>query len=68
LWFVSEEATDEQFDAIRAVFAGEFGGRLADLFGEVMDVKRAPITHTTVQGKGALRIGDVVSGCCTTTR
>lgn len=65
VWFISEEATDEQFDAIRAVFSGELGGPLADLadlFGEVMDVKRAPITHTTVQGKGSLRIGDVVSG------
>lgn len=65
VWFISEEASDEQFDAIRALFAGELGGPLADLadlFGEVMDVKRAPITHITVQGKGALTISDVVSG------
>lgn len=65
VWFISEEATDEQFDAIRAVFSGELGGPLADLadlFGEVMAVKRAPITHRTVEGKGTLAIGDVVAG------
>lgn len=46
-------------------FAGDLGGPLADLaglFGEVMDVKRAPITHQTVHGKGTLTIGDFVSG------
>ena len=65
VWFISEEASDEQFDAIRAAFAGEVGGPLADLaglFGEVMDVKRAPIAHETREGRGTLRIGDVVSG------
>lgn len=65
VWFISEEASDEQFDAIHDAFAGRLGGPLADLadlFGEVMDVKRAPITHETVQGKGRLLIGDVVSG------
>ena len=65
VWFISEEATDEQFDAIRDVFAGELGGPLADLaglFGEILDVKRAPIAHETREGRGSLRIGDVVSG------
>lgn len=65
VWFISEEATDEQFAAIRDAFSGELGGPLADLadlFGEVMDVKRAPIVHQTVHGKGTLQIGDVVSG------
>ena len=65
VWFISEEATEEQFDAIRDVFAGELGGPLADLaglFGEILDVKRAPIAHETRKGRGSLRIGDVVSG------
>ena len=62
VWFISEEASDQQFEAIRDVFAGELGGPLADLaglFGEILDVKRAPIAR---QGRGTLRIGDVVSG------
>lgn len=63
-WFISEEATEAQFDAIRAVFAGELGGPLADLaglFGEVMTVQRAPIAHEIVEGKGSLRVGEMVS-------
>lgn len=64
VWFISEEATDEQFQAIRDAFAGGLGGPLADLaglFGEIMAVERAAIVHETVQGKGTLRIGDFVS-------
>lgn len=64
VWFISDNASDEQFDAIRDAFTGKLGGPLADLaglFGEVLDVKRAPIVHETRQGGGALRIGEVVS-------
>lgn len=64
VWFISEQATDQQFAAIRDAFSGRLGGPLADLadlFGEVMDVRRAPIVHQTVQGTGTLRIGEVVS-------
>ena len=62
--FVDERATDEQFDAIRAAFSGELGGPLADLaglVGEVIAVERAPIVHETRDGKGVLKVGDVVS-------
>jgi hypothetical protein len=65
VWFVSDEASDEQFEAIRDAFGGSLGGPLADLaglYGEIMDVKRAPIVHETREGRGVLRIGDVVSG------
>lgn len=65
VWYISEEASDEQFEAVRDAFAGELGGPLADLaglFGDVLDVKRAPIAHETRHGRGTLRIGDVVSG------
>jgi hypothetical protein len=65
VWFISDEASEEQFEAIRDAFAGKLGGPLADLaglFGEVLDVKRAPIVHETRQGQGVLRIGDLVSG------
>jgi hypothetical protein len=65
VWFISEEASDDQFAAIRDTFGGKLGGPLADLaqlFGEVLAVERAPIVHETVAGKGTLRIGDFVSG------
>jgi hypothetical protein len=65
VWFISDEASDEQFEAIRDAFAGRFGGPLADLaglFGEIVDVKRAPIVHEIREGRGVLRIGDFVSG------
>ena len=63
-WFISDEASDEQFEAIRDAFAGRHGGPLADLaelYGEILDVKRALIVHETRQGRGVLRIGDFVS-------
>jgi len=65
VWFISQEADDDQFQAIEDLFAGRLGGPLADLaalFGEVLAVKRAPITHETREGKGTLSIGDVVHG------
>lgn len=64
-WYICEEASDEQFAAIHDAFAGKLGGPLADLaglFGEVVAVERAPITHETREGKGTLAIGDFVFG------
>jgi hypothetical protein len=65
VWYISEEATDEQFEAMRDAYSGKLGGPLADLaglFGEVIAVQRAPISHQTRQGKGTLAIGEVVFG------
>jgi hypothetical protein len=62
--FVSEEATDEQLEAITDTFAGRNGGPLADvagLIGEVLDVRRAPIVHETHDGRGTLTVGDFVA-------
>jgi hypothetical protein len=64
-WYISAEASDEQFAAIHDAFAGRLGGPLADLaglFGEIVAVERAEIRHETRGGKGTLRIGDVVYG------
>ncbi|MGH3011511.1 MAG: DUF1326 domain-containing protein [Gaiellaceae bacterium] len=64
VWFISDEASDEQLEAIRDAFAGELGGPLGDLaglYGEVLEVKRAPIVHETRAGAGTLRIGEAVS-------
>ena len=62
--FIDEKATDEQQQALVDAYSGKLGGPLADLaglVGEVVDVRRAPISHEIVDGKGELRIGDFVS-------
>lgn len=62
--FVDEKATKEQEDAILAVFTGKKGGPVADLaglIGEVVEVRRVPVTFTVREGKGALKLGDTVS-------
>lgn len=64
VYFVDDGATEEQKSALVGAFNGEFGGPLADLAaltGEVLGVETAPIIHEVVEGKGTLRIGDVVS-------
>ena len=50
-------------DAVESVFsyAPPRDRDLAGLYGEVLDVKQAPIVHETREGRGTLRIGDVVS-------
>ncbi|HYU57934.1 MAG TPA: DUF1326 domain-containing protein [Actinomycetota bacterium] len=59
--FVDDRATDEQFQAIVDAYSGKLGGPLADLaglVGEVLDVRRAPISHQIEGGAGTLTIGD----------
>jgi hypothetical protein len=59
--FVDDVATDEQMQAILDAFTGKLGGPLADLsglIGEVLDVRRARITHEINGGEGRLRLGD----------
>ena len=61
--FVDDRATDEQHVAIVDAYHGRLGGPLADLaglVGEVLGVERAPITHETKDGKGTVRIGEVL--------
>jgi hypothetical protein len=63
LGVVDDDATDEQYDALVAAFGGEFGGPLGDLaslIGEVVAIKRAPITIDVTEGTGSLTIGDLV--------
>lgn len=64
VYFVDDRATPEQKDALVDMFDGKFGGPLADLAGlvdEVLGVESAPIVHTVEEGKGTIRIGDVLS-------
>jgi len=61
--FVDERATDEQLDALVSAYHGKLGGPLADLaqlVGEVLDVRRAPIVHEIRGGAGTLRVADFV--------
>jgi hypothetical protein len=62
--YVDDRATPEQEKAMLAAFRGEKGGPLADLaqlIGEEVAVRRAPITFIVKEGKGRLTIGDSVA-------
>lgn len=61
--YIDDRASAAQEAALLAAFRGEKGGPLADLaqlVGEEVDARRAPITFTVAEGKGTFRIGDVV--------
>jgi hypothetical protein len=61
--YIDDRATPAQEKALIDVFTGKLGGPLADmakLIGEVLEVKRAPITFTVHEGKGTYRIGQLV--------
>ncbi len=57
--FMDERATDEQAEALLDAFTGKLGGPLADLaglVGEVLEVRRAPISHSIKDGAGTLTV------------
>jgi hypothetical protein len=61
--YVDAGASDAQFAALVSLFHGKLGGPLADvaqLFGEIIEVRRAPITFEVAGGKGRFTVGDVV--------
>ncbi len=61
--YVDDGASDAQEKALLDVFTGQQGGAIADvasLIGEVVGVERAAITFEADNGKGLLKIGDVV--------
>jgi hypothetical protein len=61
--YISDTASDAQMDAVVAVLTGKKGGPLADLAQLVDDElppKRAPIVFDIVEGKGRLKVGDLV--------
>lgn len=63
LVFIDDKASQAQQDAILKVYTGKAGGPVADLVklvGEVVDVRRAPITFDVKQGKGTFVVGDTV--------
>jgi hypothetical protein len=53
--FVDANADDDQEKALLEVFSGKAGGPVADfagLIGEIVDVRKVPITFTVEQGRG----------------
>jgi hypothetical protein len=59
--YVDDRCSQEQQDALLAVFTGALGGPVADLAALITDVvavERAPITFTVEEGQGTLRVGD----------
>lgn len=61
--YVDDRCSQEQQDALLAVFTGALGGPIADLAALITDVvavERAPMTFTVVDGRGTLRVGDDV--------
>lgn len=61
---VDKRATPQQKEAILAAHTGKLGGPLADLaplIGEVLGVYDVPIEFNLKEGKGTIRVGDVVS-------
>jgi hypothetical protein len=62
--FVDERADGQQAEAILAAYTGRLGGPLADLaglIGQTLEVRRAPIAHEVRDGRGTLRIPDIVA-------
>jgi hypothetical protein len=63
VFYIDDQATPEQREAVLNVFGGKLGGPLADvasLVGERVAVHYVPIEHRVEGGKGTLRVGQVV--------
>ena len=63
--YLDGKGTQEQRDALLEVFSGKLGGGIADLaklIGEVLEVRVAPIEYDLREGKGSVRVGDVLYG------
>jgi hypothetical protein len=61
--YVDGKGTPEQQQAIIKVFNGELGGAIADvakLVGEVLEIRVAPIEYHIQEGKGTIKIGEVL--------
>ena len=60
IFFVDDKATAQQHDALVSAFTGKLGGPIkgiANLYGEVLAVDKAPILFDVKEGKGHLKIG-----------
>lgn len=65
LVFLNEDASAGQEEALVAAFTGKLGGPLeefAQLIGEVVGLKRAPVEFDVAEGKGTFKFGDAFEG------
>jgi hypothetical protein len=63
VFYIDDQATPAQQEAILNVFGGKLGGPLAGvagLVGERVAVHFVPIEHRVEGGKGTLRVGEIV--------
>jgi hypothetical protein len=63
VFYVGEEATPQQQQALQDVFTGALGGPVAEvarLIGDVAGVERAPIAFEIGDGRGSLRVGRTI--------
>lgn len=61
--FIDERASEEQAQALGAVFGGEKGGpmgALAPLIGEMLGLERAPIEYSNGGTTHRLKVGDMI--------
>jgi hypothetical protein len=61
---VDERASQQQTDALSAVFSGQQGGpmaSLAPLVGKILGIERAPIEYSNGGSRHSVRIGDSVA-------
>lgn len=61
--FVDDKASDAQHQALVDVWSGKLGGPVGDLVqlvGEVVAVEKAPIRYEIKEGKGSLKVGDMI--------
>lgn len=61
---VDDRATDEQYQALLDAYGGALGGPLADLaqlVGEVLEVRRVPMSHGIVDGTGTIEVDGILS-------
>lgn len=61
--YIDESASDVQAAQVTELLTGKKGGPLTDLaalIDDEMEAKRAPITFELVEGKGHLKVGEIV--------
>ncbi|MBD1867809.1 DUF1326 domain-containing protein [Cyanobacteria bacterium FACHB-471] len=61
--YIDSNSTPEQQQLLEKVFNGELGGAIADvasLVSDVLDVRVAPIEYNIENGRGTIKIGDVL--------
>lgn len=62
--YINDTASPEQRQALIDAFTGKLGGPLGDLaqlIGDRVAIYAAPIDHRVVEGKGSLRVGEVLN-------